>query len=365
MLQEESIHHQTQNYYGKVLKSNKDLKTNICCTPVNKQGINISPSLKLLHPEVKERYYGCGLVIPSLVEGLTVLDLGCGTGRDAFLLSHLVGEKGKVIGVDMTPEQINFAQSKISYHQEKFQYKKSNVEFKQGKIENLKELNIADNSIDLIVSNCVVNLSPNKKKVLEEALRVLKPGGEFYFSDIYSDRRIPEHLRNDSILYGECLSGALYWNDFYSLCDEVGFYSARIWDVSHATINNPQIEEKIGDIKFFSTTYRLFKHPKMEITCEDFGQSITYNGGIPHFSEKFQLDYFHSYPVGQSVPVCQNTFYLLNESRYSPYFSYTDSQNHLGIFPDCGLKNPATILCSQEKIDEKPEGKIAMSTQCC
>ena len=95
---------------------------------------------------------------------------------------------------------------------EKFGYSKSNVEFKLGYIENLE--GIEDNSIDIVISNCVVNLSLFKNKVLKEVFRVLKKGGEFYFSDVYSSRRINEDLRNDSVLWGECLSGALYWNDF-------------------------------------------------------------------------------------------------------------------------------------------------------
>ena len=109
---------------------------------------------------------------------------------------------------------------------------------------------ISDNSIDLIVSNCVVNLCPNKKDVFSEAFRVLKPGGEMYFSDVYSDRRIPEKLLHDPVLHGECLSGALYWNDFLSLVKSVGFKSPRLVKDSIITIQNEDIEKKLDLLNF-------------------------------------------------------------------------------------------------------------------
>jgi len=115
-----------------------------------------------LHPEVLERFYGCGSPLPPALEGKTVLDLGCGTGRDCYLLSKLVGPSGRVIGVDMTPEQLEIAVRHRDWHAERFGY--SNVDFLYGHIENLATLGIADNSIDVVVSNCVINLSPEKPK---------------------------------------------------------------------------------------------------------------------------------------------------------------------------------------------------------
>ena len=165
---------EVRDYYSKVLQTSKDLKTNACCTSESIPD-HVKSIMSSLHDETLLKYYGCGIIIPSELAGLTVLDLGCGAGRDCFILSKLVGESGKVIGIDMTPEQIAVANKHKDFHATKFGFTESNCEFIEGYIEDLP---LEDNSVDLIVSNCVVNLSPDKKKTLEEAYRVLKPGGE-------------------------------------------------------------------------------------------------------------------------------------------------------------------------------------------
>lgn len=152
-----------------------------------------------------------------MLDGLRILDLGSGTGRDCFILSKLVGERGYVVGVDMTEEQLAKANAKVEYHTKAYGYAKPNIEFKKGYIEKLGELGLEENSFDLIVSNCVINLSPDKHAVLAGAHRLLKPGGELYFSDVYCDRRVPKHLMENPVLWGECITGALYWNDFLSI----------------------------------------------------------------------------------------------------------------------------------------------------
>lgn len=200
-------HDVVQDYYGKQLQQSSDLKTDACCD-FSAVPESLKPLLANIHHEVSSRYYGCGLVCPDLLEGARILDLGCGSGRDVYALAQLAGAEGEVVGVDMTAEQLEVAEKYLDHHGEVFGFR--NVRFLQGYIEQLDQLELAPGSFDIVVSNCVINLSPEKEAVLDGVKRLLKPGGEFYFSDVYADRRVPEVVRNDPVLYGECLGGALY-----------------------------------------------------------------------------------------------------------------------------------------------------------
>jgi arsenite methyltransferase len=138
---------------------------------------------------------------------------------------------------------------------------------------------VNDESLDLVISNCVVNLSPDKPAILRSVYNGLKNGGEFYFSDVYASRRIPERLQKDKTLWGECLSGALYEHDFISMVKKIGFADPRELSRSEITVGNPKVKEQLGKIKFWSITYRLFKLPGMlEDRCEDYGQVAFYLG---------------------------------------------------------------------------------------
>ncbi|MCP3669002.1 MAG: methyltransferase domain-containing protein, partial [Gammaproteobacteria bacterium] len=268
-----------KEYYGKILNGSSDLQTNSCCTDTNLPD-HLKQAMSNIHPEVSARYYGCGLIAPQELTGARILDLGSGSGRDCYLLAQLVGEQGSVVGVDMTEEQLEVANRHVEWHRDRFGYSSSNVEFRLGHIERLDELGLEDNSFDIIVSNCVINLSPDKDAVLREAYRLLKPGGELYFSDVYSDRRVPGELQDDPLLYGECLSGALYWNDFLRLATVAGFADPRLVEDRPITIDNTTIEQRIGHINFYSATYRLFKIDGLESACEDYGQAVVYKGGV-------------------------------------------------------------------------------------
>jgi len=330
---ESAINESVQNYYGKVLQSSDDLKTSACCT-LDSVPVHLRPLLSDLHPEVVARYYGCGTPLPPALEGATVLDMGCGTGRDCYLLSRLVGESGHVIGLDMTEEQLAIAKQHCDWHTERYGYAKSNVEFKQGYMEDLSAAGIADNSIDLVVSNCVINLAADKEKVLSEILRVLKPGGEIYFSDVYADRRIPEALKTDPVLLGECLGGALYWEDFRRVMQSLGCPDVRVVKQSPIALEDPEVEEKIGMVKFSSVTIRAFKTP-LEDRCEDFGQLATYKGSIPEHRHAFDLDNHHHFETAKPLRICGNTYDMLASSRYARHFDFIgDKSIHFGLF-DC------------------------------
>ena len=340
MNDESAVHKSVQDYYGKVLQSSSDLKTSACC-PVGAMPRHIAAIVRELHPEVNERFYGCGSPLPPALDGATVLDLGCGTGRDCFVLSKLVGEQGKVIGVDMTDEQLEVANRHRDYHAEKFGHAQSNVEFRKGLIEDLAIAGIADNSVDLVVSNCVLNLSPDKPAVFREIFRVLKPGGELYFSDVFSDRRIPEHIANDEVIRGECLGGAIYTEDFRRLMQEFGCADARTVSASVLDITNPEIEAQAGFINFYSNTVRAFKLP-LEDRCEDYGQIAVYKGDIAEHPHYFDLDDHHRFFSGKPMLVCGNTADMISATRYAPHFTVSgDKSAHYGIF-DCG-PNPVSV----------------------
>ncbi|MGK0476542.1 MAG: SAM-dependent methyltransferase [Oleispira sp.] len=331
---------EVQDYYGKQLQNSSDLKTNACCDPALMPDY-LKPILAKIHPEVDSRYYGCGLVIPPLLKGLKILDLGSGAGRDVYLLSALVGETGQVVGVDMTPEQLAIADEYKDFHAEQFQLPKTNVRFLQGYLETLDELDLEEASFDIIVSNCVLNLSTDKLAVLKSAYKLLKPGGEFYFSDVYADRRIPQHLQDDPILYGECLSGALYWNDFMNLSKQAGFLDPRLSNNRPLTIENSKLEKKVSPIKFYSATYRLFKIDELEPDCEDYGQAVKYLGGIPEHDAYLDLDGHHRFEQGKIEAVCGNTLRMLQTTRFKPYFEfYGDWKQHFGLFAGCGKEIP-------------------------
>ncbi|HID46100.1 MAG TPA: methyltransferase domain-containing protein [Chromatiaceae bacterium] len=327
-------------YYGKVLRGSDDLKTDACCTTEDLPA-HIKTLMKDIHPEVASRYYGCGLVVPELLEDCRVLDLGSGSGQDVFLLAGIVGEQGEVVGVDMTPEQLEVARRYETWHQEKYGYARPNTRFLEGRLEHLDELPLEPGAFDIVISNCVLNLVPDKEAVLKGVFRLLKPGGEFYFSDVYADRRLPEALKNDPILYGECLSGALYWNDFQQMAKAAGFADPRLVTDRPLTIDDPAQQGKLGNARFYSATYRLIKLEGLEAYCEDYGQAVRYKGSIPHHEHNFALDKHHVIETGRMFPVCGNTWRMLHDTRFAPHFEFFgDFSTHYGIFADCGTTLP-------------------------
>jgi SAM-dependent methyltransferase len=343
-----------KEYYGKHLQTTKDLKTNACCTAAMPPEYIIN-AIDNIHEEVVEKYYGCGLCLPDDLEGLSILDLGCGAGRDVYIASQLVGPKGRVVGVDMTKEQLDVAIKHKEWQAAKIGY--GNVDFKLGFIERLNELGLEDASFDVIVSNCVINLSPDKEAVLKEAYRLLKPGGELYFSDVYSDRRVPQALRDDTVLWGECISGALYWNDFHNLAKKCGFLDPRLVSDSKITVENKDLEAKLGKIGFYSATYRLFKLPALESHCEQYGQAVIYKGTIERCPFSFALDGHHDIEKGMVFPVCGNTWAMLHDTRFKRHFDFIGNfDTHYGIFDGCGTLIP---------FESAKEGKAASAGGCC
>ncbi len=329
-----------KKYYGETLQSTADLKTDACCTTEDMPP-HLRAALANIHDDVLSKYYGCGLIAPLALEGARILDLGCGSGRDVYALAQMVGEHGQVVGVDMTPAQLAVARQHEDWHREKFGFKTSNVRFLDGYIEKLDALDLEPSSFDVIVSNCVVNLSTDKQAVFEGVHHLLKPGGEFYFSDVYADRRIPEALTKDPVLYGECLSGALYWNDFLDLAQRAGFIDPRLVKSRAFAVRDAELAARLGAVRFFSATTRLFRLDNLESNCEDYGQAVIYRGGIKQAEDVFALDAHHVIEKGKVFPVCGNTWRMLNETRFAPYFDFIgDFTTHYGVFEGCGGSIP-------------------------
>ena len=198
-------------------------------------------------PEGAVRSFGCGnpVALASLKEGETVVDLGSGPGLDCFIASKKVGEKGKVIGVDMTPEMLDRARENLRTSKQK------NVEFRLGEIENLP---VADNTADLIISNCVINLSPDKKRVFDEAFRVLKPGGRLMISDIVLLKELPETIKKNAESYVGCVSGALMKDNYLRLIENAGFQNVKIVEEMDSGIDeivndHPEVKTAMKETK--------------------------------------------------------------------------------------------------------------------
>lgn len=229
-MKQEEIKKVVREGYAKIAKRDSS-----CCAPVSSccgsvdQAKDISRNIGYSEeelrsvPEGANLGLGCGnpIALASLKEGETVLDLGSGAGFDCFLAADKVGAGGKVIGVDMTPEMLEKARENAR----KGNYR--NVEFRLGEIENLPA---ADNSVDVVISNCVINLSPDKKRVFKEAFRVLKPGGRLMVSDIVLMKELPDFVKDSVEAYVGCLSGAILKDDYMGAIRDAGFREVKIVD---------------------------------------------------------------------------------------------------------------------------------------
>jgi SAM-dependent methyltransferase len=214
--------------YGEIARKG----SSCCCSPTNEpccgseaktasKAIGYSNQEIASVPEGANLGLGCGnpIAIASIKPGETVLDLGSGPGFDSFLAAQKVGKNGKVIGVDMTPEMIEKARGNAR------KGKYTNIEFRLGEIE---QLPVEDNSIDIVISNCVINLSPDKAKVFKEAYRVLKPGGRLMVSDLVLLKELPESVKDSEAAYVGCIAGAMLKKDYIGAAEKAGFKKLKV-----------------------------------------------------------------------------------------------------------------------------------------
>ena len=253
-MKKEEIKQAVKEGYAKIARENGScyVPVNPCCGGTTELathiGKNIGYTVNELQavPEDANLGLGCGnpVALASLQEGETVIDLGSGAGFDCFLAAQRVGESGRVIGVDMTPAMIQKAKEnaiKGNYH---------NIEFRLGEIENLP---VADNSADIIISNCVINLSPEKERVFQEAFRVLKPGGRMMVSDIVLLKELPDFMKNSVEGYIGCLSGAIMKEEYLGFIRAAGFQEVTILEETPFPIeymeNDPTAKAVLGNLK--------------------------------------------------------------------------------------------------------------------
>lgn len=221
-IQDIDIHAEVRGHYAGRAANLLEGKAEACCSEADSCGYS-ADDLARLPSEVTQGSFGCGdpVSLAALAPGQRVLDLGSGGGLDCFLAADKVGEAGYVIGVDMTPEMLSLAWRNVARTGHK------NVEFRYGRIEKLP---VDGDSIDVILSNCVINLSPNKPAVFAEAYRVLRAGGKFAVSDIVSDGEIPASARADMISLAGCIAGAMKEQDYLDAIRAAGFGEVRVVD---------------------------------------------------------------------------------------------------------------------------------------
>ena len=238
-MKEENVKKIVREGYAKIVRKDKSgcsTPTSCACNTPNMSNeiskrIGYSEEEIGSVPEGANLGLGCGnpIALASLKEGQTVLDLGSGAGFDCFLAAAKIGKKGKVIGVDMTPEMIDKARENAR------KGKYDNVEFRLGEIENLP---LADGTVDVIISNCVINLSPNKKRVFEEAFRVLKPNGKLMVSDIVLLKKLPEIIRRNVRAYVGCVSGAEMKGTYLQIIRNAGFQNVEVIQENFFPVEN-------------------------------------------------------------------------------------------------------------------------------
>ncbi|KAJ2659248.1 hypothetical protein IWW48_003585 [Coemansia sp. RSA 1200] len=326
------VYASVKDYYGKVLSSSKDLKTSACTAGSAPHPLIRDIIAKQVPDAVNERFYGCGNPIPLGIEGLDVLDLGSGSGRDCYVAAALAGPTGSVTGIDMTDEQLEVARDNVAVFAKTLGYR-PNLRFVTGYIEDLQAAGVEPGSVDLCISNCVVNLSPDKPAVLRGVYSSLRSGGELYFSDVYADADLPDALRTHDVLLGECIGGALHTADFERIAaDDVGFARPRILSAAHIEINDPELRALVGNTQFFSITYRLFKisstsadeQIKKEPTSAAAAAAAAYLGTIPGHPDKYELDVDHAFAANEATAVDSEVAAILAHSWLAKHFAVVE-----------------------------------------
>jgi ubiquinone/menaquinone biosynthesis C-methylase UbiE len=360
------------------------------CLPVNYD----QALLRVIPHEIIEKDYGCGDPSRYVREGETVLDLGSGSGKACYIISQIVGAKGRVIGLDFNPPMLALARKyqksigdQLGYH---------NVEFRRGKIQDLKtnlelvdqylqqnpvgfvgdlarlddfqntirreQPLIPDESIDVIVSNCVLNLvrSEDKKQLFGEMYRVLKRGGRAVISDIVSDEPVPEHLASDSDLWSACVSGAFQEEEFLHAFEEAKFHGIQIEDF------RSEAYQTVEGIEFRAVTVTAYKGK--EGPCIERNQAVIYRGPWKQVVD----DDGHTLERGARMAVCDKTFKLYSQQPYADQFILLVPREEVAVEQagefDCARdhkRSPRETKGLEFKVTQISNGVCGPHSNCC
>lgn len=308
-----------REFYGNAAQAPQEA---LCC-PVqpNPEDLTHIPA------SVVERFYGCGspVGVAGIKSGETTLDLGSGAGIDVFIAAKRVGPTGKAIGVDMTSQMLVVAREAQKEVASALGY--DVVEFHEGYLE---QVPVGSKTIDLVTSNCVINLSPDKPRVFAEMWRVLKDHGRIVVADIVADQEVPPHQRQDPRLWGECISGSLTEEEFLAALERAGFYGLQVLKKT--------FWKEVEGFRFFSVTVRGFKFEKTA-GCVYAGQTATYLGPFKGVSDEEG----HWFPRNVTVEVCTDTASKLSHAPYAGLFAVTGVTVEIG--PAAGGCDPVSGCC--------------------
>ena len=313
-MKDEVTREDVRSYYSNAAVS---VQQSLCCpTQYDENELNHIPK------EVLEISYGCGSPMnrARIQSGEVVVDLGSGGGIDCFIAARSVGSSGQVIGIDMTKEMLFIAKKNAEKVAENLGY--HNIDFKQGFLEAIP---LENESADLVTSNCVINLSTNKTGVFREIQRILKPGGRFMIADIISDKVVPNNMRNNRELWGECISGALTMDEFLNIT-----HKAKLRGIK---FKNDYLWKIVNGISFYSYILEGNKFVKTDETHGN-NHTATYSG--PFTSILFENI---NYPLGVPIPIDKNTANILSSYPYDENFIIVDPDNK-------PFKHPKGSCCS-------------------
>jgi MoaA/NifB/PqqE/SkfB family radical SAM enzyme/SAM-dependent methyltransferase len=301
-----------REFYGEAAETPQ---AELCCpTKYDSSAIDHIPQ------DVLDRFYGCGspMATAGITEGETVLDLGSGAGIDVFIAARFVGANGKAIGVDMTDEMLKVAEENRPTVAAALGY--DVADFRKGYLEKIPA---EDRSVDLITSNCVINLSPDKPRVFEEMWRVLKDHGRMLVSDIVSEKKVPPSLKVNEQLWGECLVGALTQEEFVSGLERAGFYGIEILKKTYW--------KDVEGYPFYSVTVRGWKFEKKE-GCVFKGHKAIYLGP----GKMFVDEEGHQFPRNEEYEICTDTVAKLSRAPYSGFFAILEPGEERQGYACCG-----------------------------